>query len=142
LSTAKFAYIAIGIVGGVEITVIYANVSRGSVESFRRGRRSVMKEKRIGKTSVKAGADWSAFRALRRFGQVRRAIESDPEARPTDAEFLEEGACGHPGGQANHHHRLDADLLEWLRTQKGYQTRINAVLRTYMDANPTSGRRG
>ena len=30
--------------------------------------------------------------------------------------------------------RLDADLLEWLRQQKGYQTRINAVLRTYMDA--------
>ncbi len=31
--------------------------------------------------------------------------------------------------------RLDADLLEWLRRQKGYQTRINAVLRTYMDAH-------
>jgi uncharacterized protein (DUF4415 family) len=30
--------------------------------------------------------------------------------------------------------RLDADLLGWLRQQKGYQTRINAVLRTYMDA--------
>ena len=30
--------------------------------------------------------------------------------------------------------RLDADLLEWLRKQKGYQTRINAVLRTYMQA--------
>jgi uncharacterized protein (DUF4415 family) len=38
--------------------------------------------------------------------------------------------------------RLDADLLEWLRKQKGYQTRINAVLRTFMDANLTSGRRG
>lgn len=31
--------------------------------------------------------------------------------------------------------RLDADLLAWLRRQKGYQTRINAVLRTYMDAH-------
>jgi len=31
--------------------------------------------------------------------------------------------------------RLDADLLEWLRSQKGYQTRINAVLRTYMEAH-------
>ena len=31
--------------------------------------------------------------------------------------------------------RLDADLLTWLRRQKGYQTRINAVLRTYMDAH-------
>jgi hypothetical protein len=25
--------------------------------------------------------------------------------------------------------------LEWLRKQKGYQTRINAVLRAYMQAN-------
>ncbi len=29
--------------------------------------------------------------------------------------------------------RLDADVLEWFREQgKGYQTRINAILRTYM----------
>lgn len=39
---------------------------------------------------------------------------------------------------------LDADLLEWLRKQKGYQTRINAVLRAYMLANTDSreGRAG
>jgi uncharacterized protein (DUF4415 family) len=30
--------------------------------------------------------------------------------------------------------RLDTDLLGWLRRQRGYQTRINAVLRTYMEA--------
>lgn len=31
--------------------------------------------------------------------------------------------------------RLDADVLEWFRTQgPGYQTRINAVLRAYKEA--------
>lgn len=31
--------------------------------------------------------------------------------------------------------RLDADVLDWFRAQgAGYQTRINAVLRAYMDA--------
>jgi uncharacterized protein (DUF4415 family) len=30
--------------------------------------------------------------------------------------------------------RLDADLLEWFRTNRGYQTRINAILRAYMNA--------
>jgi len=31
--------------------------------------------------------------------------------------------------------RLDADVLDWFRTQGGgYQTRINAVLRAYMEA--------
>jgi uncharacterized protein (DUF4415 family) len=32
--------------------------------------------------------------------------------------------------------RLDADILEWFRsTGKGYQTRINAVLRSYYEAH-------
>ncbi len=30
--------------------------------------------------------------------------------------------------------RLDADLLDWFRTRPGYQTRINSILRAYMDA--------
>ena len=32
--------------------------------------------------------------------------------------------------------RVDSDVLEWFRQQgPGYQTRINALLRAYMDAN-------
>jgi uncharacterized protein (DUF4415 family) len=31
--------------------------------------------------------------------------------------------------------RLDADLLAWFRQQRGYQTRINAILRAYMKAH-------
>lgn len=32
--------------------------------------------------------------------------------------------------------RVDADVLEWFRAQgRGYQTRINALLRAYMDAH-------
>lgn len=32
--------------------------------------------------------------------------------------------------------RLDADVLEWFRSQgKGYQTKINALLRAYMEAH-------
>jgi len=30
--------------------------------------------------------------------------------------------------------RLDADLLDWFRRNSDYQTRINAVLRAYMNA--------
>ena len=52
--------------------------------------------------------------------EVSRAAMADPNARLTDANFWK-GA-------------LDADLLGRLRQQKGYQTRINAVLRTYMEA--------
>lgn len=32
--------------------------------------------------------------------------------------------------------RLDGDVLDWLKSQgKGYQTRINAILRAYYDAH-------
>lgn len=32
--------------------------------------------------------------------------------------------------------RLDPDILDWLRSQgKGYQTKINAILRSYMRAH-------
>ncbi len=30
--------------------------------------------------------------------------------------------------------RLDADLLGWFRRNRGYQTRTNAILRAYMNA--------
>ena len=33
--------------------------------------------------------------------------------------------------------RLDADVLDWFKSQgRGYQTRINAVLRAFKDASP------
>ena len=35
--------------------------------------------------------------------------------------------------------RLDADVLEWMKSQgKGYQSRINAVLRAYYEAHQES----
>src|ERR1035441_10249348 len=49
---------AIGIVNGIEITVIYTDVSQAEPGSFQRGRRNDMKEKRTGKTSVKERTDW------------------------------------------------------------------------------------
>ena len=100
-----------------------------------------MKEKRTGKTSGKKGTDWNRLRSLSDC-QIRRGIESDPEARPTDAEFWKKVRVVIPEAKQTITIRLDADLLEWLRKQKGYQTRINALLRTFMDASLTSGRRG
>jgi uncharacterized protein (DUF4415 family) len=98
-----------------------------------------MKEKRTGKTSVRAGSDWKRLRSLTD-PQIRQAIEADPEARPTDAAFWRNSKVVMPQPKATITIRLDADLLEWLRRQKGYQTRINAVLRTYMEANMTARR--
>src|ERR1017187_7529719 len=100
-----------------------------------------MKERRIGKSLVKQGTDWKRLRSLSD-RQIRRSLERDAEVRPTDSEFWKKTRVVIPAAKQTVTIRLDADLLEWLRKEKGYQTRINAVLRTYMDANLTSARRG
>ena len=103
-----------------------------------------MKEKSIGRSSVNEGSDWKRLRS-QSDGRIRRAVESDPDARPTDAEFWKKARVVMPTAKQSVTIRLDADLLEWLRRQKGYQTRVNAVLRSYMDAertpSPPSNRR-
>jgi uncharacterized protein (DUF4415 family) len=97
-----------------------------------------MNAKPIGKASSKASArtvtDWKRLRSLSD-REIRNAIEKDPEARPTDAGFWKKAKVVLPQPKQTITMRLDADLLMWLRRQKGYQTRINAVLRTYMEAN-------
>jgi len=82
-----------------------------------------MKEKRTGISSAK-GSDWKRVRALTDW-QIRRAIETDPEARTTDKDFWKHARVVMPKTKKTITIRLDADLLEWLRRQKGYQTRIN-----------------
>ena len=52
-----------------------------------------------------------------------------------DAEFFRRAELRVPVKQAVTI-RLDADVLEWFKTQgPGYQTRINAVLRAFRDAS-------
>src|ERR1700688_4560920 len=97
-----------------------------------------MNGKLTGKASSKASAktrtNWKRLRSLGG-GEIRSAIEKDPEARPTDSSFWKKAKVVLPQPKQTVTMRLDADLLLWLRRQKGYQTRINAVLRTYMDAH-------
>lgn len=100
-----------------------------------------MSGKRIGKSPARLVTDWERLRNLSD-AEVQRAAESDPDARPTDAEFWKNAHLVIPKAKQTITIRLDADLLAWLRRQRGYQTRVNAVLRTYMDANLDPARRG
>ena len=93
-----------------------------------------MKEKPTGKNAAKDGAtDWKRLRALSD-RDIRAAVKTDPAARPTDVDFWKQAKIVLPQAKQTVTIRLDSDLLGWLRRQKGYQTRINAVLRTYMEA--------
>jgi uncharacterized protein (DUF4415 family) len=93
-----------------------------------------MKEKRTGKRSAEQQSDWSRVESLND-EQIRKGIEKDSEALPTDPGFWVPARVVMPRAKQTVTIRLDADLLEWLRGQKGYQTRINAVLRAYMEAS-------
>lgn len=55
---------------------------------------------------------------------------------PLDAEFFSNAEVRLPRPKELITLRLDHDILAWFRGfGKGYQTRINAVLRTYMEAH-------
>jgi len=93
-----------------------------------------MRKKRTS-TISKRKTDWRRVDALTD-ERVRRGIEEDPDARPTDEDFWKKAKLVMPQVKETMTIRLDADVLEWFRRQgKGYQTRINAILRSYMRAH-------
>ena len=58
-----------------------------------------------------------------------------------DEEFLRSVEMKFSPGKKPVALRLDADVLEWMKAQgKGYQSRINAVLRAYMQAHRDDAR--
>ena len=79
-----------------------------------------MKEQRTGKASPKTCTDWKRLRALTD-EEIRSGIEADPDAYPTDANFWKNAKVVLPQPKQTVTIRLDADLLGWLRRQKGYQ---------------------
>jgi uncharacterized protein (DUF4415 family) len=66
---------------------------------------------------------------------VRDADVDTSEIAPLEESFFTNAELRLPGPKKSITVRLDADVLEWFRAQgKGYQTRINAVLRLYMES--------
>jgi uncharacterized protein (DUF4415 family) len=91
-----------------------------------------MSEEATGSTSaLEQGTDWEKLRQMTDV-EVHAALESDPEIVPTDENFWLSAEVVLPRRKVVVTMRLDADLLEWFRQEKGYQTKINAILRTYM----------
>jgi uncharacterized protein (DUF4415 family) len=77
--------------------------------------------------------DWERLRRMDA-AEIRAGIDADPDAYATDEAFWKDARVVWPSRKETVTIRLDADLLAWLRQEPGYQTRINAILRTYMKA--------
>ncbi len=71
--------------------------------------------------------------------QGKSRTRADAPARAVDEDFWRNARVVMPApGKASVHLRLDTDVLEWFRSQgKGHLSRMNAVLRSFMDAHKT-----
>jgi uncharacterized protein (DUF4415 family) len=84
-------------------------------------------------SKTEPSTDWKRLRTMTD-EEVRAAITADADIEPTDEAFWKEANLVTPRRKKTVTMRLDADLLDWFRTERGYQTRINAILRAYMNA--------
>jgi uncharacterized protein (DUF4415 family) len=74
------------------------------------------------------------IRALRERGEDRTSPDA-PEAESLGTEFWRSARVVMPAGKTSVHLRLDSDVVDWFRARgKGHLTRMNAVLRAYVEA--------
>jgi uncharacterized protein (DUF4415 family) len=75
------------------------------------------------------------LRTERTLGQTR--TRADAPVHPVDEDFWRNArVVMPPPGKTSVHLRLDADVLEWFRAQgRGHLSRMNAVLRSFMEAH-------
>ena len=79
-------------------------------------------------------SDWDRVKKLTD-EEIERAIAEDPDAGTLPENWPEGVEIGMPKAKERITVRLDADVLDWFKGQgKGYQTRINAVLKAYVDS--------
>lgn len=95
----------------------------------------VLVEQPDGSYRPAAGAtDWQRV-ARTTEAELAAAIASDPDDPGNDPAFWDHARPVWPAPKERVTMRLDADMLAWFRRQgRGYQTRINAVLRGYYEA--------
>jgi uncharacterized protein (DUF4415 family) len=80
----------------------------------------------------------SEVEALRERGEDPTRRDA-PRAESLGADFWKSARVVMPSGKTSVHLRLDRDVVEWFRARgKGHLTRMNAVLRAYVDAEKRS----
>jgi uncharacterized protein (DUF4415 family) len=86
--------------------------------------------------------DWDRVRAMSDY-EIEAAAAAGPDAPPLDEAFWREARVVFPRPVRKKHTglRIDEDVLAWFRAHgPGYQTRMNAVLRAYVQAQKRGGR--
>ncbi len=90
---------------------------------------------------MKDKTDWARVRALTD-EDIRRAVADDPDTFIPDADWWKRAKVVLPANKRRVSLRLDPDVVTWFqRGGRGYQTRINAVLRAFMNARRNERKR-
>ncbi len=80
----------------------------------------------------------SQMKAVRERGEDHTSPNA-PEAESLGAEFWSSARVVMPAGKTSVHLRLDSDVVDWFKANgKGHLTRMNAVLRAYVEAQKHS----
>lgn len=95
-----------------------------------------LSEKRKGKT------DWNRVDNLTDL-EIAQAVQNDPDTQEADRAWFRDALILRPATDKEPVTvRLDSDMMAWFRSQgRGYQTRINAILRSYYEAHTGETRR-
>ena len=90
---------------------------------------------RLGEGLDQSRTDWKRVNALTD-EDIAAAIRDDPDTFEVEPACFENALVLRPAVPKERITvRLDADMLDWFRTQgRGYQTRINAILRAYYES--------
>ncbi|MEW6234572.1 MAG: BrnA antitoxin family protein [Candidatus Omnitrophota bacterium] len=80
--------------------------------------------------------DWKRLDAMTD-KELEEAVSNDPDAAPlVDPSFWQDAKVVMPESKMDIHIRLDPDIVAFFKKGgPGYQTRMNAVLRTYVEAH-------
>jgi len=76
-------------------------------------------------------SDWARAAAMT-YDEIEAQVAADPDEAGMVYDW-DNATTEMPKPKVDLHMRVDRDVLDWFRnTGKGYQTRINAVLRSYV----------
>ena len=85
------------------------------------------------------GTDWARIDALTD-ADIERMAAADPDNPATTAADWAAATVGFPTPKTPVNAKFDVDVVAWFKSQgRGYQTRMNAVLRRYMEAHRGDG---
>lgn len=83
--------------------------------------------------------DWDAVKGMTE-AELEASIAADPDDVHDQVDWAQ-AVKGLPGPQRDIRIRIDEDVLDWFQqTGRGYQTRINRVLRAFMESRRRAGR--